>query len=411
MKNLLTFLASCIFLFSCSTDDTIDVINSQNIIESNINEDTVLEDIISDPNVADYIVRGYLDVNALLTINPGVVIAFDANAGFFIKGVTSTGVIKALGTSTNPIIFTGVGKTPGFWRGISIQSKDVRNELSYCVLEYAGSDFLVEYSSVRIKGGLALNSISGGFDGGVKLKNTIIRNCSGYGFIAEQGTVIREFSANNFSDNEKAAVRIDADNVGMLDSESNYAGKNGMDGVEVNASGSPTHKLTLDATWPALKSTATYFIAQSFQAEAKLTISAGVRLAFEANQTITFREDFSGNNDGILIANGTADKQIIFTAMAASPGYWPGLIIRSSSILNKMDYCIVEYGGSDPIVGNKKGNIGLDKDGAFDAPKLIITNSILRNSTGCGIVVDTFGGTLTESGNTFESNSEGSICM
>ncbi|MGB3547282.1 MAG: hypothetical protein WBA17_09925, partial [Saprospiraceae bacterium] len=76
-----------------------------------------------------------------------------------------------------------------------------------------------------------------------------------------------------------------------------------------------------------------------------------------------------------------------------------------------MNYCIVEYGGSDNIVGAKKGNVGLDKDGAYDAPKLTITNSILRNSTGCGIIVDTFGGELTESDNDFDNNSEGSICM
>jgi hypothetical protein len=67
------------------------------------------------------------------------------------------------------------------------------------VLEYAGSDFLVEYSNIQIKGGLALNSISGGFDGGVKLQNSTIRSCLGYGFIAEQGTVIRSFSSNSFS--------------------------------------------------------------------------------------------------------------------------------------------------------------------------------------------------------------------
>jgi hypothetical protein len=75
-----------------------------------------------------------------------------------------------------------------------------------------------------------------------------------------------------------------------------------------------------------------------------------------------------------------------------------------------MKYCVVEYGGSD-LIGGLRGNVLLDKDGAFDVPKLTITNSILRNSLGCGISVDTFGGILTESDNTFQSNSDGSICM
>ena len=412
MKNIIPFLAFFLMLAACNSDDETDdnIINSQSIlIESNITEETILKDIITDPNVADYIVKGYLDVRSSLTIEPGVVIAFDANSGFFVEDInTADGIFIAKGEAQNPIRFTGLQKEPGFWRGITIYSNDVRNELNHCILEYAGSDYLVEYSSVKVKGGLALNGTTG-FNGSVKLLNTTIRSCKGYGFIVERGTTLRSFSSNTFSENEKAAVQIDADNAGVLDAASNYAGNNGMEGVEINASGSPTHLLTQDATWSALNG-ASYFIAQSFQAEAKLTIAAGAKLKFEANQTITFKEDYSGNNDGILIANGTEDKKITFTAVEATPGYWKGLIIQSSSNLNKMNYCIVEYGGSDNIVGNKKGNIGLDRITTFDFPKLTITNSILRNSSGCGIIKDTFGSDLTESDNDFDNNTEAPIC-
>ena len=79
------------------------------------------------------------------------------------------------------------------------------------------------------------------------------------------------------------------------------------------------------------------------------------------------------------------------------------------ALLNEMDHCIVEYGGSD-VVADQAANIVLDKDGAFTAPDLIVTNSTIRNSAGCGIVVDQFGGNLTQSGNTFDSNPSGNIC-
>ncbi len=360
MKNLFTLCILSVFLFSCGSDDPIDdILSDQTIlIDSDITEETVLEDIIADPAVADYRVRGYLDIDALLTINPGVVIAFEANAGFFVAGINTTGVLKAIGTAAQPIIFTGVEKRPGFWRGISIQSNDVRNELTHTILEYAGSDFLVQYSSVKVKGGLALNSQSGGFDGGVKLKNSTIRQCLGYGFIVEQFTSIREFSSNTFSNNEKAAVRVDANNAGSLDAASNYAGKNGLEGVEINASGSPTHLLTTDATWPALKDNAVYLVEQGFDAEAKLTLMPGVTMAFQANQGITFEQDQFGNKDGILIANGSSAKPIIFTAIDKAPGYWKGLQVQSNSVLNKLNYCIIEYGGSDPIADSKNGNLG-----------------------------------------------------
>ncbi len=411
MKNLSLILAACILFWNCSPDDPLDdIISQQTVISTDINEDTILEDIIDDPTVADYIIRGYLDVRALLTIEPGVVIAFAANSGLVIEGIGSaTGTIRAVGTAQNPIVFTGMEKIPGFWKGITVLANDVRNEISFCILEYAGSDDLVAYGSVGVKGGLALESVTG-FNGSLKLKNTTIQSCLGYGFIVEQGAVLREFSSNSFFDNEKAAVRIDADNTNLMDSNSTFSGNNGIEGVEINASGSPTHRLTADAIWSTLKDDANYVIAQSFVAEAKLTIDAGATLAFEANQTITFREDFSGNNDGILIANGTANQPITFTAVTPEPGYWQGLVIRSSSNLNSMDYCVVEFGGSD-LVSGLRANVILDKDGAFNAPSLTINNSTLRNSLGCGIAVDEFGGTLNAADNTFENNDGSNICL
>ncbi|GAA5032138.1 hypothetical protein GCM10011506_24410 [Marivirga lumbricoides] len=400
-----------IALVACNSDDTPigPITDATILIESDILEETLLEDIIEDPSVADYIVQGYLDVRALLTIEPGVVIAFEANSGFYIEGVGASGAIRAVGTSQKPILFTGIEKVPGFWRGITVLANDVRNELNYCVLEYAGSDDLVAFGSVKLKGGLAVEDASG-FNGSLKLKNTTIQSCLGYGFIVEQGAVLREFSSNSFFNNKEAAVRIDAENTDLIDANSTFSGNNGIDGVEINASGSATHRLTADATWVSLKEGANYVISQTFSAEARLTIAAGATLAFEANQTITFREDFSGNNDGILIANGTASKNITFTAVEKQPGYWQGLVIRSSSNLNSMEYCVVEFGGSD-LVSGLRGNIILDKDGAFDAPQLTITNSVIRNGLGCGIAVDSFGGMLTESDNSFAGNNDNSICM
>lgn len=411
MKNLSLILATCLFFWNCSSDDSLDDITIQQItISTDINEDTILEDIIDDPKVADYLIRGYLDVRAVLTIDPGVVIAFGANSGLVIEGVGSaTGTIRAVGTAQKPIVFTGLEKIPGFWKGITVLANDVRNEINFCILEYAGSDDLVTYGSVGVKGGLALESITG-FNGSLKLKNTTIQSCLGYGFIVEQFAVLREFSSNSFQENEKAAVRIDADNAALMDDNSIFIGNNGIEGVEINASGSPTHRLTADATWSALSDGATYVIGQSFLAEARLTIEAGATLAFEANQTITFREDFSGNNDGILIANGSASENITFTAVEPEPGYWQGLVIRSSSDLNSMNYCVVEFGGSD-LVSGLRGNVILDKDGAFNAPSLTISNSILRSSLGCGIAVDQFGGTLNAVDNTFENNDDNNICL
>lgn len=75
--------------------------------------------------------------NSSLTIEPGTTIEFEAQTG--IK-VDDTGAFIARGTSTNPIIFTGVTKIAGSWAGIAFEFTDnVLNEISHATIEYGGS--------------------------------------------------------------------------------------------------------------------------------------------------------------------------------------------------------------------------------------------------------------------------------
>lgn len=378
------------------------------IIGNDILQPLTLTKVNCESNAIDYLITDWIDVEEVLTIEPGVNIAFAANAGFFVNDILGNGALVAVGTSSEPITFTGEQQTKGFWRGISVQSNDVRNELNYVILEYAGSDPISSFAGIDIKGGVSIDGASG-FSGSLKVNNSIIRDNDGNGLIVEEGTLLREFSNNEFENNTEAAVRIDANNVGAIDGDSDFIGSNGVDGVEINATGSSIHDITDDATWPALADGAVYRVVQSFDVRAQLTIMPGAVIEFDANQTMYFEQDFSGPNDGIIIAKGTSTNPITFTGVAKTPGYWQGLVIQSNSVLNEMDYCIVEYGGSD-VVADQAANIVLDKDGAFADPDLIVTNSTIRNSAGCGIVVDQFGGNLTQSGNTFSTNPGGNIC-
>jgi len=372
------------------------------IISSDFNENTELENHNPAEGEPDYIIDGFLSVNAELTVQPGVCVVFTANSGLF---VDPDGMIQAIGTAAKPIKFTGEQKEPGFWRGVQVRTNDVRNEFNHVILEYAGSDFLATYgTSIELSGGLAIEGVTG-FYGSMKVHNTTIQDCMGYGLIVEQHALLREFSNNVFSQNTESAIRIDVDNVRALDSETTFS-SNGFDGVEINASGSPTHDLTQDATWVPLNNAA-YRVEQSFDAIATLTIMAGTTIEFEANQTAVFKQDFSGPNDGILIAIGTEADPITFTGAESVAGYWQGLIVQSNSLLNEIDHCIVEYGGSD-LINGQLANISLDKDGAFESPDLIVTNSIIRNSAGCGISVE---GNLTASDNTFSDNATSNICL
>ncbi|MEO1053301.1 MAG: hypothetical protein AAFX87_21895 [Bacteroidota bacterium] len=376
------------------------------LIDSDIDDDITLIDLVCDPTQPDYIVEGFLDVDAVLTIESGVVIEFGANAGFIMREFGG-GALIANGATANSIVFTGQTKTPGFWRGLVFQTNDVRNELNNVVVEYAGSDQIADDILGGVRAGIAVDVEPGGAAASLRLTNSTIRENDGYGLVMEWFSQLREFSNNTFEDNTEAAVLLEAINVGALDAGSQYAGGNGFEGVEI-AGTSAGNALRDDATWPGLEDGAIYRVLGNIEIEATLTISPGATLEFEANSEIFFGVPFD-RPEGIIRAIGTADNPITFTGVQKTPGYWKGIVIQSTSNQNLMEFCIVEYGGSDAIFGGQPANISLD---IFNfAPSLTIFDSIIRNSAGCGIYVQSINSDLIESDNTFTSNPSGDVCF
>lgn len=77
-----------------------------------------------------------LRVMALLTIQAGVVIEFGSEV--FLKIDENGGGLKAVGTASDPIIFTGVSKVAQGWKGINIESKHAQNEIAFAEIHYSG---------------------------------------------------------------------------------------------------------------------------------------------------------------------------------------------------------------------------------------------------------------------------------
>lgn len=84
-------------------------------------------------------------------------------------------VIKAIGTASNPILFTGHSKAKGAWGGIVIQSGSVDNEMDHVKIEYGGGHVL---SSSVSAGNLGIDN-----DGVLSLSNAYIENSANYGII------------------------------------------------------------------------------------------------------------------------------------------------------------------------------------------------------------------------------------
>jgi parallel beta-helix repeat protein len=87
-----------------------------------------------------------------LTIEPGVEVRFDPGTQLILGGLRfggdgmrpCDGVLRAIGTAENPIVFTSNSSTPapGDWKGIYFTrySTGTSSELDYCVVEYGGNE-------------------------------------------------------------------------------------------------------------------------------------------------------------------------------------------------------------------------------------------------------------------------------
>jgi len=89
-----------------------------------------------------FIVTGTVTVsnNATLTIDPGVVVKFNASAGLQI-GSGTPGVLNAQGTVSQQILFTSNNATPapGQWSGIRFLITTSASILDQCIIEYGGA--------------------------------------------------------------------------------------------------------------------------------------------------------------------------------------------------------------------------------------------------------------------------------
>lgn len=85
-----------------------------------VDSDRTLENIIEDPAQADYLLTGNLDVNATLTVEPGVIMHVQED---LVLSINSTGALIAEGTETDSIRITSADAESGlYWKGIYINS-------------------------------------------------------------------------------------------------------------------------------------------------------------------------------------------------------------------------------------------------------------------------------------------------
>ncbi|AFL82132.1 hypothetical protein Aeqsu_2679 [Aequorivita sublithincola DSM 14238] len=330
MKNkflLIGALSSLMFVTSCSSDD-----------DTGAPPELLTETIDCSTNVAagetltlenrndgiDYIINCVYGINGDLIIKPGVTIQFGTDAGL---AILNTGSIQALGIVGEPVLFTGEDRNPGSWRGIYIETNDIKNKMEFTNIEYAGGK---AFNSNGDKGAVIVWSNSH-----LTMRNSVISNSETYGFNAIYGGDELVLENNTITNcNVPMIIRPNYVN-GMVGG--NYKG-NGTNAIYLNDG-----FLNIDATFKDFG--VPYHILSRLVVSAgggKLTINPGVVMKFGLNASLVVDEGASGSKPS-LVAVGTAQSPILFTGIDAVLGAWQGIYFDTPSALNEIGFATIEY--------------------------------------------------------------------
>ncbi|MCI0506806.1 MAG: hypothetical protein L0Z73_11955 [Gammaproteobacteria bacterium] len=334
---------------------------SNNVCSNTLSQDVTVDTVISASCTR---VANYIDIlnNATLTINPGVTLIFESGTGL---NAQSDGTLVAVGSAPQPILFTGLQPLRGYWSGIQFTFSNNLNELDHLTIEYGGGGQSSNGNANIVMFGVEASAQN------LSLRNTTVSESAGYGFEFNNGSNLQAFSNITATRNTLGPGILPANKIGVLDNASRFTGNDRDEMIVISFT-----NVTSNQTWPAID---VPYSMGYHNIYANVAIQAGATLIFGADGGLNVQ------SSGSLSAVGTAENQIVFTADQPLPGRWAGIQYTfSNSILNELDYAIVEYGGA---AINGTANVVMFGVGA-SVQSLKLTNSILRNSSGYGFEFD-----------------------
>jgi parallel beta-helix repeat protein len=346
-------------------------LTGQTIVNSNI-----IQSATWSPSGSPYLIESAITVNsnASLTILPGTIIKIKNFSG----SLTGQGDIVALGTDTQPIIFTsqkddtaggdsnndGSATTPApeDWRFVAINSSG--SQFKHCEFRYGGS---------APTGGDGAGALRIGVD--ITIENCVF-------FKNRKGLVVLDnakplLKSCRFQENLRVPFSrmLGADpsfeNCEFIGNQYNGVGLEPADfnGYSGNYTLSPPGIIGLNAT--------TYIVGFFEKIELKLSSSLNIL----PDVIIKFANFSQGiTADGTLNAEGTPTKPIIFTSLkddtsggdtnndgiVSMPNSedWPSVSVASNNTMLK--YCEFKYGGSASSGGDGKGGLRVSANATIE---------------------------------------------
>uniref|UniRef100_A0A7V3PSJ8 Right-handed parallel beta-helix repeat-containing protein n=1 Tax=candidate division WOR-3 bacterium TaxID=2052148 RepID=A0A7V3PSJ8_UNCW3 len=268
-------------------------------------------------------VNGTLRIEALVTVEPGVIVLLGPSARITVGNFAPAG-IQAQGSDTLPIRFTAQD-TLNPWQTIEFNryTDPAHCILRNCVIEFGGTSN-------------ALLSINNGWLG---LENCRLQHSRGAGISTISGgfTIFRN---NIVTGCTEVPLLIHPQSIGSIGTGNQLTG-NGLDRIKIIAG-----TVERSTTWP--NSEIPYLITGSITVASDsypvLTISPGCSLLF----TDSAKLRVGVGKPGALFADGSYG-QIVFTGVAHN--HWPGIEFWNNTVAERtlLKNCLIDRAGNDGV--------------------------------------------------------------
>ncbi len=365
------------------------------ILNQDINQEHRLVNVFDDPAIPDYLVTVDIHVTGYLTIDPSVTIAFEADKAMYID---NPGVINAIGWDDNSIIFTGKNKTPGYWKGLIINSSSTLNKLERVTIEYGGSN---PANGIEFAANLGMSS-----KGNLHLVASIIQHSAAYGMVVESGANWSNDSFSNIFENNQTPLRIRASHVSSVDGLSSFT-NNDRNLIEVVGS---TVSDLMEVQWGRALTANTPAIIVPYLIKGDVVVKSGLRILKGVELQFDSDAEFTVTPTGYLTAVGTGAEPVKFHGdKTDEAGYWRGIAIKSNSEKNELSYVEVFNAGSENLSGfDHKAAIGLDGE---NQAKLKLTHLKIAKSGGYGLFLENDAELMALTFTRFENNTKAAMAL
>lgn len=343
-------------------------------ILTSINTPTTLEvRFENEEDKPDYIVDGRVNIDAPLTIEPGVHI--EVRSGNRIQ-VNSEGQFNAVGTAENPIRIYGAEDVAGYWECIRFNGSNSQNNV-------------MEHVHVSDAGG------NSNYDGIIytssssrlAMANCTVSNSERNGIVLSSETTVEAFEDNHIDACNNYPMYLNSIvQVNGINETTTFGDENTQNYIYISG----RRNIEFDATFE--RTNVPFLLNGSTVTDGTVNIEPGAHIAMGSGASLRI------GGEGTIRAIGTESERITIDGRESTKGYYDHFRIVSSSAQNEFQYVDMSYGGGD---SRRAAIIYLSGGSSFT-----MGNSSINNSQRNGITGSSDATFIDDGNNTYDGNED-----